>query len=525
MIRHKSHDDAGTPRTDRRHLLGTGGALAGAAALLTGSPMSGTAFETMSVPGPRRNSMPTWKPDPTFYPSPRSAAQAPAEELAYVVRVNPTGDGRPDAIVTIDVDPTSPSYGTQIGEVEMTHAGDELHHFGWNACSSMLCPNAPHPHVERRYLIVPGLASSRIYILDTKPDPTQPQIVKTIEPAEVAEKAGYAKGHTVHCGPDGIYVSALGAPDGDGPGGIFMLDHDTFEVLGRWEIERGDQYLHYDFWWHLGYDTLVSSEWGTPKMVEHGVQPELLLDGQYGHRLHVWDLAKRRKVQTLDLGQEHQIALELRPAHDPTQAYGFVNTVVSLSDLSANIFLWHRKDNTTGATDSWEATKVITIPAEPAAEDQLPPALKPFGAVPPLVTDIELSVDDRFLYVSCWGTGELKQYDVADPFHPQETGAVRIGGIVDRTPHPSAAQPLNGGPQMVEVSRDGKRVYVTNSLYLPWDAQFYPEGIQGWMVKLDADPAGGVSLDPNFFVNFGEQRPHQVRLQGGDASTDSYCYP
>jgi methanethiol oxidase len=155
----------------------------------------------------------------------------------------------------------------------------------------------------------------------------------------------------------------------------------------------------------------------------------------------------------------------------------------------------------------------------------LPPALKPFKAVPPLVTDIELSVDDQFLYVSCWGTGELKQFDVSDPFEPKEVSSVRIGGIVGQAPHPAAARPLNGGPQMVEVSRDGRRVYVTNSLYLPWDAQFYPDGIQGWMVKLDADPEGGMSLDPNFFLDFGDQRPHQVRLQGGDASTDSYCYP
>ena len=116
-------------------------------------------------------------------------------------------------------------------------------------------------------------------------------------------KTGYANGHTVHCGPDGIYVSALGAPDGDGPGGIFMLDHDTFDVLGRWEIDRGEQYLHYDFWWHLGYDTLVSSEWGTPNMVETGVQPELLLDGQYGHRLHFWDLRERRHVADARPGQ------------------------------------------------------------------------------------------------------------------------------------------------------------------------------------------------------------------------------
>ncbi|TMI83262.1 MAG: selenium-binding protein [Bacillati bacterium ANGP1] len=401
----------------------------------------------------------------------------------------------------------------------MTHPGDELHHFGWNACSSMLCPNAAHPHVERRYLVVPGLRSSRVYIIDTKPDPTRPTIVKVIEPEEIAERTGYAKGHTVHCGPDGIYLSALGNPAGDGPGGIFVLDHESFDVLGRWEIDRGDQYLHYDFWWHLGYDTMISSEWGTPKMVENGVQGDLLLGGRYGHQLHIWDLYRRRHRQTIDLGTEHQIALELRPAHDPTKAYGFVNSVVSLKDLSSSIWLWHRHNG------EWDAHKVITIPAEPAREEQLPPILKPFKAVPPLVSDIDLSVDDRFLYVACWGTGELQQYDVSDPFAPKLAGSVRIGGIVRGAGHPAVRGELNGGPQMVEVSRDGRRVYFTNSLYLPWDAQFYPAGIRSWMVKLDANPEGGLEFDPRFFVDFGDLRAHQIRLQGGDASSDSYCFP
>jgi selenium-binding protein 1 len=31
-------------------------------------------------------------------------------------------------------------------------------------------------------------------------------------------------------------------------------------------------------------------------------------------------------------------------------------------------------------------------------------------------------------------------------------------------------------------------------------------------------------LDPKFFMQFDGMRPHQVRLQGGDASSDSYCY-
>src|SRR5690606_23576917 len=123
------------------------------------------------------------------------------------------------------------------------------------------CPWAPHPHLERRYLVVPGLRSSRIHILDTKDDPLRPQIVKVIEPEEVFARTGYSRLHTVHCGPDGIYVSALGAVDGDGPGGIFVLDHQTFEPLGRWEVDRGSQHLHYDFWWHLGHDTMLTSEW------------------------------------------------------------------------------------------------------------------------------------------------------------------------------------------------------------------------------------------------------------------------
>ena len=75
------------------------------------------------------------------------------------------------------------------------------------------------------------------------------------------------------------------------------------------------------------------------------------------------------------------------------------------------------------------------------------------------------------------------------------------------------------------MSRDGRRVYFSNSLYGSWDAQFYPDGIDGWIVKVDAAPDGGMRLDPSFFVELGDLRPHQVRLEGGDASSDSFCYP
>ncbi len=464
--------------------------------------------------------MALWQPDPSFYPSPRLAMRAPAEKLAYVAAFDPERT-RADAMAVVDVDPASPSYARIVGELEMPNVGDELHHFGWNACSSCLCPNAPHPHVERRYLVVPGLRSSRLYILDVKPDPRQPKLVKVIEPEEIALKAGYSRPHTVHCGPDGIYVSALGNAEGKAPGGVFLLDHESFNVLGRWEIDRGPQELAYDFWWHLGHDTMVTSEWGTPDTFENGLVPEVLLAGKYGRQLHFWDLLKRRHVQTLDLGPEQQLVFELRPAHDPTKAYGFVGVVISLKDLSASIWTWYRDG------DRWAIKKVIEIPAEPADPDLLPPALKPFKAVPPLVTDIDLSMDDRFLYVSCWGTGDMHQYDVTDPMAPKLTGKVRIGGIVARAAHPAAPdRPLSGGPQMVEISRDGQRVYFTSSLYGAIDKQFYPDGLDGWMVKLDVNPEGGIALDPRFFLDWPDGRlPHQIRLEGGDCSSDSYCYP
>ncbi len=461
--------------------------------------------------------------DSTFYRTPGAAIAAAPEQLAYVAALDPTGRTN-DALVVVDCDPEAPTYGGVVGWTEMPTAGNELHHFGWNACSSALCHEGHADHAERRHLLVPGLRSSTTYVLDTKPDPRHPVLTHTIAADELAAKAGYSRPHTVHCGPHGIFMSALGGADGaDGPGGIALIDHDTFEVIARWEREHGDQFLAYDFWWHLNHDTLISSEWATPSMVEQGLQADDLLGHRFGHHINFWSMSEQTLTQRVDLGEQHQMALELRPAHDPTKAWGFVDTVISTEDLSASIWLWHRDG------DQWAVDEVITIPAEPADAGALPPLLQPFGAVPPLVTDIDLSVDDRWLYVSCWGTGELKQYDVSDPFRPRETASVHLGGIVRRQPHPSVEDlPLGGGPQMVEVSRDGRRVYVTNSLYSSWDDDFYPEGVGAWMAKLDADTSnGGLTPDPRFFPHgddFRGLRVHQTRLQGGDASSDSYCF-
>lgn len=259
--------------------------------------------------------------DPTLYRTPADAVAAAAEKLAYVVGFDPAGE-RPDALFTVVTDPGSPVYGQVAARVEMPDRGDELHHFGWNACSSALA-HPGHHHAARRYLIVPGLRSSRLHVLDTGPDPTRPRLVKVVEAGELAARAGYSRPHTLHCGPDGVFLSCLGGADGaDGPGGVALLDHETFDVLRAWESERGPQSLAYDVWWHLRENIAVTSEWGSPSMIEDGLVPELLLDRRYGHAVHFWDLDTGRHLQRVDLGDENQMVLELRPSHDPEATWG-----------------------------------------------------------------------------------------------------------------------------------------------------------------------------------------------------------
>ena len=78
---------------------------------------------------------------------------------------------------------------------------------------------------------------------------------------------------------------------------------------------------------------------------------------------------------------------------------------------------------------------------------------------------------------------------------------------------------------MVELSRDGRRVYLTNGLYSPWDEQFYPDGAGELDGKARHRPEGGMALDSKFLLEMEQGvRCHQVRLQGGDASSDSFCF-
>jgi methanethiol oxidase len=433
-----------------------------------------------------------------MYASPAEARQAKPEEFLYLACMHEgTGVGSPDFIAVVDVED-----GRVIHETPMPNVGDELHHFGWNRCSSAC--HGP----DRSHLIVPGMRSSRIHILDVAGDPRRPRLEKVIEPAELAAKTGYTRPHTVHCMPgENIVISMLGDRNGGGVGGFAVLDAKTFEVKGRWENGGGRPPFNYDFWYQPRQDTLVSSEFAAPRAYEGGFDIDDVGAGHYGQRLHFWNLDDRTLEQTIDLGEEGLVPLEVRWLHDPDSTEGFVGAA-----LSSNMFRWFRSNG------SWEAEQVISVENEELEGWPLP------GGVPGLITDLLVSMDDRFLYFTNWLHGDLRQYDISDPANPRLTGRLWLGGLLGK---PSdAGRDLNGGPQMLQLSLDGRRLYVTNSLYSTWDNQFYP-GLRSWMLRVDCSPEGGMAVDPDFFVDLGDRaggpaRAHEVRLQGGDCTTEIF---
>jgi selenium-binding protein 1 len=129
----------------------------------------------------------------------------------------------------LDIDPASKTYCQVVHRLPMPNVGDELHHFGWNMCSS----SHGVPGASRRYLVVPGPTSGNIHILDAM-NPAAPTMHKVLRGQDVATKTNLSGPHTVHCTPDGrIMLSMLGDGKGDAPGGFLVLD-ENFEIVGRW---------------------------------------------------------------------------------------------------------------------------------------------------------------------------------------------------------------------------------------------------------------------------------------------------
>ncbi|EHA97362.1 Selenium-binding protein 1, partial [Heterocephalus glaber] len=469
------------------------------------------------------------------YPSPREAMKGPREEIIYLPCIyRNTGTEAPDYLATVDIDPNSPQYCQVIHRLPMPYLKDELHHSGWNTCSSCFGDSTK----SRTKLMLPCLISSRIYVVDVGSQSRAPKLHKAlltpfsaslqvIEPQEVHAKCNLGNLHTSHCLPSGeVMISSLGDPKGNAKGGFVLLDGETFQVKGTWERPRSAAPMGYDFWYQPRHNVMISTEWAAPNVFKDGFNPAHVKDGLYGSKLHIWDWQRHELIQTLPM-KDGLIPLEVRFLHDPDANEGFVGCA-----LSSSIQRFYQNKAAT-----WSVEKVIQVPPKKVTGWMLP-------EMPGLITDILLSLDDRFLYFSNWLHGDVRQYDVSDPQRPRLTGQIFLGGSIVKggpvqvledqelkcQPDPLVVKGkrVAGGPQMIQLSLDGKRLYVTTSLYSAWDKQFYPDLIREGSVMLQVDvdtERGGLKLNPNFLVDFGKEPlgpalAHEMRYPGGDCTSD-----
>ncbi|VDO99190.1 unnamed protein product [Heligmosomoides polygyrus] len=322
-------------------------------------------------------------------------------------------------------------------------------------------------------------------------------IKQTIEPNEL-HKHGVSFPHTSHCLADGnIMISTLGDEHGNHKGNFLLVNGETFETKGCWLDENTSVPFNYDFWYQPRRDVMISTEWGAPNLIKQGFNPKHVEEGHYGRSVHIFKWSTHEKIQTIDL-----------PTPDGILPLEVSSEEFSYPHISIN------------KVEGW----------------MLP-------EMPSLITDILISMDDRFLYISNWLHGDIRQYDITDPVNPRLNGQIFLGGSLhsessvtiqhdEELEEPPAVRyvkgkRVEGGPQMLQLSLDGKRLYVTTSLYRQWDAQFYPALEKGgaMMMLVNIDDDGGMTLDEDFLIDFGSMEggpylSHEMRYPGGDCTSD-----
>lgn len=405
----------------------------------------------------------------------------PREKLLYVVSVQPNlTEPHGDYLSTIDVDPTSPTYSQIIHRTFTNKPGNELHHSAWNTCSS--CHKLPEGGAvpKRDKLILPSVISNNIYIFDVGKDPKAPTIYKEID-GSVLLKHDVSAPHTSHCLADGtVLISTMGDRNDEAKGEFIQFDSD-FNCLGTWT--RGDKRpdCGYDFWYQPYFDVMVSSEWGAPKLFKRGWQnSDLDNPKDYGRSLNFYRWSDHTLIQTINLGTDGITPLEVRFLHDPKKCIGFVGCA-----LNSNLYRFWRPDE---KREEFACEKVVDIPAKVIRRNGVDTEL---GG---MMADILISLDDKWLYLNNWFHGDVRQYDISDPAHPRLTGQLFLGGVanldddveivddkeLNYRPKPVhlGGTRLEGSPQMLQLSLDGKRLYASSSLFSPWDKQVHNDDIK-----------------------------------------------
>jgi methanethiol oxidase len=366
--------------------------------------------------------------------NPRTQLQ---ERFLYVATIAQSATD-PDFVAVVGADPDRADFGTIVNRIDMPNVGDELHHFGYSA--------------DQRRLLVPGLFSNRIHVFKIKGKGKR-MTLRAVDERLVAE-SGYIVPHGSMTMPDGTTIVPMigAATDTTLPGGLVEIDDRTGAFDGyfgpgpaRGPGDLGPTYM-YDFAAVHEANRAISTTFGPPALCGGGIDPTCL-----GDEVAVWNLRREKVIQTAELGTNSG-ALEVRFIREHGVRRAFVNTPGTHAVWLAD------DDDGDGVFDFQQVLGPedgLTIPA-----------------------DMLLSYDNRFMYLTNWFGNTVQQFDITDPFNPVLTATAAV-------PHPN----------MLRLSRDNRRLYVSNANLTPWDndPDFGPPrntdyGI--WLFDVDADSGG-----------------------------------
>jgi selenium-binding protein 1 len=355
------------------------------------------------------------------------------EKYLYVFCVDAAARNN-DCLIVIDVDIESQKYGKIIHQLDLGSSGNETHHFGYTD--------------DRTHIWGCSLFSNRVFLIDVADNPAKPKLVKVIDSSK---ESGLTGPHSPYALPGRMLLSYLGGKDGGLPAGLAEFKNDgTF--LRTLPLPKEAPY-GYDVAIQPDLNRMVTSSFTPP---ENYKKPMAQMDfKKFGNTLLVWDYRGSKVLARLTTGAA---PLECRWSLKGKN-HGFTNCA-----LDDSVWVWEGdtardKDRDKNRGGKYTARKLFDTGKLPA--------------------DLRQSPDDRFLYVSCFVGNEIQQWDVSDLKKPKLTSTI-VPGVQ---------------PNMMHVTGDGKRMYITNSLLSTLDRS------SNFWVRLAHIGPDGMKMDPFFNID------------------------
>jgi methanethiol oxidase len=301
-----------------------------------------------------------------------------------------------------------------------------------------------------------GMFTNRLFLYDVGDDPSAPRLVRTVD----LEDSGFVGPHTPYAVPGGMLLAMMGGAGG-GPGAVLELDEEGGVRRAYVAPDEGRPIHLYDVTLNPRGDRVFASSFAHAEQFVHGVPDP----AHVANEVVIWDRASGEVVQVEELDLSTVV---LRWLHAPEANAGYVP-----SGFGGTIWYWHDE----GDDGRYAFERVLELPE---------------GSFP---VDLRITPDDRSMFVTLWAAGLVQQYDISDPRAPR---------LVDQAELPQ--------PNMMLLSPDGERLYVTNSILSSLDGDV---PFAAWLFEVGPD---GMTHDPTFAPEFeafaaGRAGPHDMLMR------------